>query len=71
MSAPTTHRICPDCHALVPVEQLTELPLAGFGTFYECPRCTVGSLTSAWFEATTLSPSETATEQPASLKDHL
>lgn len=44
----SAHVFCPDCRGVVPVKELKRLDLAGYGTFYECPRCEVGSLAGAW-----------------------
>jgi len=43
---------CPDCGEAVPRIDLHAMPLAGFGTFYECPHCTVGSLVASWKPST-------------------
>lgn len=40
--------VCPDCFAEIDARELRAVNLSPYNHFYECPRCAIGSLRSAW-----------------------
>ena len=39
---------CPDCKAVIPSRDLRVVNFFADREFYECPRCAIGSLRTAW-----------------------
>ena len=40
--------VCPDCAAEIDARELRAVNISLYNHFYECPRCAIGSLRSAW-----------------------
>jgi|GEM_PF-5133624 len=49
---------CPECQRTSAPHTLRTHELGPFGTFHECPRCTIGSVAAQWKPAAGLAPTQ-------------